>query len=423
MDTIFAVSSGQPPAAIAVLRISGPDAIPVATRLAGAVPGPRTAALRRLRDADGATLDHALVLVFPGPATATGENLVEFHCHGGRAVIAAVEAALVAAGLRRALPGEFTRRALEHGRIDLAQAEGLADLLEAETEAARLAAIGAAEGRISQMVGDWLDRLGMASARIELLLDFSDEGEVADEPLLVEAVRDEIVQLARDIGMVLAAPPVERLRDGIRVVLAGPPNSGKSTLLNLLAQRDVAIVSPIAGTTRDRIEAAVLRGGQAYVLTDTAGLTETDDVIEGIGVARAREAAAAADIVLWLGDDAPESPDAIALHARADAAGRGSPASGRLAVSRDDVGSIDRLWDVLAERAETLRPRTDRPALNLRQHALCEQALDEIDQPGIDPLILAEQVRRAHRLLAAIVGIDATEAMLDALFGRFCIGK
>ncbi len=262
--------------------------------------------------------------MLPGPATATGEDLVELHCHGGRAVVAAVERALAeqpafAVPSRASSPG----RALLNGRIDLAEAEGLADLLEAQTERQRRAAIGAVEGRVSQAVRGWMDRLAMLSAMIEAMLDFAEEDDVPLDQAAVARIRSEMHDLAIAMLEVVERPPVDRLHDGIRVVLAGPPNSGKSTLLNLLVEREAAIVSPIAGTTRDRIEASVLRGGVAYVLTDTAGLAEdTDDVIEAIGVTRAQEAILQADILLWMADTPPPRGDAIWLHSRADLPGR-----------------------------------------------------------------------------------------------------
>ena len=314
MDTIYAVSSGAPPAAIAVLRLSGAGAFAAVRALAGELPEPRRAALRALRQ-EGNLLDRALVLLFPGPDSATGEDVAELHVHGGRAVIRAVEAALAGMpGLREADPGEFTRRALANGRIDLSEAEGLGDLLAAETEFQRRAAIRSAEGAVRREVEGWTARLLAIAARAEAILDHSDEDDVEPDAQLHRAA-----ELAADIEAVVERAPVERLRDGIRIVLAGPPNAGKSTLLNALAGRDAAIVSPIAGTTRDRIEAPVVRDGLAYLLIDTAGLAEaTEDVIEAIGIERARAALAEADQVLWLGDD-PGPEGAIAIHARADA--------------------------------------------------------------------------------------------------------
>ncbi|RZM12440.1 MAG: tRNA uridine-5-carboxymethylaminomethyl(34) synthesis GTPase MnmE [Sphingomonas sp.] len=424
MDTIFATSSGRPPAAIAVIRISGPHAFAAAAQLIGGLPEPRRASLRALRDGDG-ILDRALVLTFPGPATATGEDLVELHCHGGRAVIAAVEAALARiAGLRPAAAGEFTRRALGNGRIDLAEAEGLADLLEAETEAQRRVALSATEGRVSGAIRSWMDRVAMLSARVEAMLDFADEDDVASDAAAFEAVRDGAVALAAEIAAVIDAPPVERLRDGIRVVIGGPPNSGKSTLLNLLGDRDAAIVSAISGTTRDRIDVSVTRRGVAYVLTDTAGLTATADPIEAIGVARAEDAIRDADILLWLGDAIPPRADAIWIHARADVAGRERSPEGRaFAIAQSDGGSGERVWTALHDRAAAMLPREDAIALKRDQRRRCAEAVAALRDPTGDALVLGENLRQARIALAAILGLDATGEMLDALFVRFCIGK
>ena len=426
-DTIFAVSSGQPPAAIAVIRVSGPQAFAAAGRLAGRLPKPRMAGLRRLRDAADETLDSALVLSFPGPATATGEDVVELHCHGGRAVVAAVEGALAAQpGVRRAEPGEFTRRALTHGRIDLTEAEGLADLLEAQTERQRRAAIGAVEGQVSQALRGWMDRTTTLSAAIEAMLDFAEEDDVPLDAAALAGIRGEMDGLAQAMLEVVDRPPVDRLHDGIRVVLAGPPNSGKSTLLNLLTEREAAIVSPIAGTTRDRIEASVLRGGIAYVLTDTAGLAEnTDDVIEVIGITRAQEAIDQADILLWLADTPPPREDALWLHSRADVPGReGLPAGRQLAVRRDDGVSIVALWDAVAERTASLLPREDAVGFKRHQQDQCRLAAQALlAAPKTDALLMAEELRVARQALAGLLGVSATETMLDALFGRFCLGK
>ncbi|WP_380788502.1 tRNA uridine-5-carboxymethylaminomethyl(34) synthesis GTPase MnmE [Sphingomonas sp. R86521] len=424
MDTIFATSSGRPPAAIAVIRISGPRAFAAAERLAGVLPEPRRASLRALREGD-TLLDRSLVLVFPGPATATGEDLVEFHCHGGRAVIAAVEAALTRIeGLRLAVAGEFTRRALANGRIDLAEAEGLADLLEAETEGQRRAALDATEGRVSLAIRGWMDRAAMLSARVEAMLDFADEDDVDSDAAAFAAIRAGATELAADIATVIDAPPVERLKDGLRVVIAGPPNSGKSTLLNLLGDRDAAIVSPISGTTRDRIDVPVTRRGIAYVLTDTAGLVGTDDPIEAIGVARAEDAIRLADIVLWLGDARPPRDDAIWVHARADVVGRENVPAGRaFAVAQADCGSGERVWGALHDRAIGMLPHDDALALKREQRLRCADAIAALRDPTNDPLILGEALRQARMALAAILGLDATGEMLDALFIRFCIGK
>ncbi|MET0376041.1 MAG: tRNA uridine-5-carboxymethylaminomethyl(34) synthesis GTPase MnmE [Rhizorhabdus sp.] len=422
MDTIFALSSGAAPAGIGVIRISGPQAFAAVARIAGSVPPARMARVRALRDAGGALLDRALVIAFPGPATATGEDLAELHCHGGRAVIAAVLRALgEQAGLRPALAGEFTRRALTNGRIDLAEAAGLADLLSAETERQRIAALAAAEGIVSQRVRGWLDRLAMLAALTEAELDFADEDDVGDDHMA--AVREGRSSLATELRSVLATPPVERLRDGVQVVLAGPPNSGKSTLINLLSQREVAIVSPIAGTTRDRIEATVTRAGMVYVLTDTAGLTESADPIERIGVARAEGSIARADLLLWLGDDAPPRPDVLWVQARSDVPGRTAISGADVAVSQGDAASIEQLWHMIAMRAEQLMPRGDAIVFRESERAACRSALAAIEGDEQDALIVAEQLRLAIRALSEILGVDATEVMLDSLFRRFCIGK
>lgn len=423
--TIFALSSGAPPAGIAVIRISGAEAFAAVTRLAGSLPAAREARVRALRDDDGNLLDRALVVCFPGPQSATSEDLAELHCHGGRAVVAALLTALGRIdGLRPAEAGEFTRRALGNGRIDLAEARGLADLLSADTERQRVVALRAAEGIVSQLVNGWLDRLAMLAAMVEAQLDFADEGDVAVEADPLIRVRDGMAALARELATVLSEPPVERLRDGIHVVLAGPPNSGKSTLINLLSQREVAIVSPIAGTTRDRIEVQVVRAGLAFVLTDTAGLTATDDPIEKIGVGLAGSAIDGADILVWLGDDVPPRTNAIWLHSRADERGREAVPEHRiLAVSRDDRASIAALWDLIADRAERLVPRSDMAALRADERHAVSVAMAAIAEPSFDALLIAEDLRVATRALGTILGIDATEAMLDSLFGRFCIGK
>lgn len=422
IDTIFAVSSGRPPAAIAIVRVSGPQAMTAAAQLAGAVPKPRHATLRALRDATGMLLDRALLLAFPGPDSATGEDLLEIHAHGGAAVVAAIQSALATLpGLRRAEPGEFTRRALENGRLDLSQAEGLADLLTAETEEQRRQAILASEGDLSRAVRAWMERLSSIAAMIEVAIDYDGEEDGPDPgPLattLLEMVRDEILQA-------LARPPVERLHDGIRVVLAGPRNAGKSTLFNALVEREAAITSPIAGTTRDLVEATVLRGGQAYVLIDTAGLAEmTDDPIEAIGIDRASKAIVSADVLLWLGDNAPPDHRAvIPIHARVDLPDRREATPDRIQVGKGDLTGLETLWSAIEDQGRVIMAG-DTMLFNRRQRAALQKAAAPIISPEQDLLLLSEQLRLATTALAEIVGVNATEAMLDQLFSRFCLGK
>jgi tRNA modification GTPase len=429
-ETIYALSSGAPPAALAIIRISGPQAGTALEALAGGLPQPRRASLRILRHPrDGDMLDHAVVLWFPGPDNATGEDLAELHLHGGRAVVRAVEQALAGiSGLRLAEPGEFTRRAFLNGRMDLAEAEGLSDLLFAETEAQRVAAIRMASGHLSRQVEAWRVELLRLSALVEAELDFSDEDDVP--ALATDAVGQGIAALAGQIGEALARPRAERLRDGIRVVLAGPPNAGKSTLLNALLQREAAIVSDIAGTTRDVIEAPVAFGGIPFVLTDTAGLRDQGaEAIESIGIARAQDAMQAADIVLWLGGEGegPDHPQLWQIEAQIDRADvpRETPQAARHRLSARTGQGLASLIDDLVATARTLLPASDEVALNARQHRLlgeCSAALLGA-QDQSDLLIRAESLRLARLALDQLLGRTHVEDMLDALFGAFCIGK
>src|SRR4249919_156216 len=302
-DTIFALSSGRPPAAIAVVRISGPRAGEALKALAGRMPEPRKAGLARVRDpATGEAIDEALALWFPGPNSETGEDMAEVQLHGGRAVVAAVLGALGRIeGLRPAEAGEFTRRAFENGRLDLTAVEGLADLIGAETEAQRRQAYRQLKGLLGDRAETWRARLIEALALVEARIDFSDEADVPEDligPALVIAhsLRDEIAQA------LLGAARGERLREGLVVAIAGPPNAGKSTLLNRIARREAAIVSPIPGTTRDVIEVHLDLGGYPVTLLDTAGIRDSDDPVEQDGVRRARQRAGAADLVLWVED-------------------------------------------------------------------------------------------------------------------------
>src|SRR6478752_31659 len=301
-QTIFALSSGRPPSALAVVRVSGPCASLVLTTLAGKLPAPRQASRRLLHDGAGQPIDDSVVLWFPGPASATGEDVAEFHVHGGRAVLAALLAAIsVVPNTRAAEPGEFTRRAFENGKLDLTEAEGLDDLIHADTDRQRRQALRQLQGLLGDRARDWRERIIEASALIEAGIDFSDEGDVPAE-LRAPAVKA-IKALHDEITKVLAAQGhSERLRDGLVVAIAGPPNVGKSTLMNQLARREVAIVSPHAGTTRDVIEVQLDLDGYPVTVIDTAGIRETDDPVEQEGVRRARARAADADLVLWLTD-------------------------------------------------------------------------------------------------------------------------
>lgn len=423
-DTIFALSSGTLPAAIAVLRISGPQAGPVLDAMAGPIPQPRRMYLRTIR-APGTklVLDRALVVRFPAGESVTGEDLVELHLHGGRAVMEAVERELERLpGLRQARAGEFTWRAFEHGRLNLIEVEGLSDLLRAETEAQRRAAL-AGEG-LSRAVEDWRKRVLLLSALVEAALDQSDEADVPADDARAHALA---LELSAEMAAMLDRPGAERLFDGVRVVFAGPPNAGKSTLINALAQRDVAITSPVAGTTRDVIEAPVRLGGIAFNLTDTAGLRgESGDAVEAIGIARARERIAAADIVVWMGDDAPEPVESAAIFpifAQSDR--RGSAPANRLAVSAVTGQGLPALIDGLIERARRLLPREDEAALTRRQRehlAACHERIAAVlGEP--DELVRAELLREARASLDRLTGRAGTEEMLDALFSTFCIGK
>ena len=426
-DTIFALSSGAPPAAIAVLRISGTGAFEAVQALAGKLPGPRRASLRSLRDADDVLLDEALVLIFPGPATATGEDLAELHLHGGRAVVRGVEAALLAIpGMRRAEPGEFTRRAFLNGRIDLNEAEGLADLLSAETEWQRRAAVQMAGGAFSKAVEGWREALLELSGTVEALLDFSDEDDVSgDENINISNRCNDLHDV---IAAHLAAPAAEKLRDGLRVVIAGPPNSGKSTLLNALVAREAAIVSDIAGTTRDLIEVPVALEGIPFLLTDTAGLRdETSDAIESIGIERAEAAMAKADMILWLGPEGegPKHPYLREIEAKADDPGHMVKSTLALKLSAKTGQGLIELIAWLTSTARNLLPPPDGFAISQRHRLLLADAAQSLSRASAahDLLVTAEELRQARLSLDALTGRAGTEDMLDALFGRFCIGK
>ena len=420
-DTIAALSSGHPPAAIAVIRTSGPDANRAAEALAGPLPAPRTAALRTLRDPlSGAILDTALLIRFAAPHSATGEDIVEYQCHGGRAVVAAVLAALTSLGLRSAAPGEFTRRALAFGRIDFTEAEGLADLLEAETETQRRAAQLVAGGALSRQVDHWRAKILELSARAEAAIDYvGDEDETATD---IDQIRGEAEAVGAELRDWLARPRSEPLKEGIRVVVGGPPNAGKSSLINALVGADRAIVTPIPGTTRDTIEVPLAIGGVPLLFVDTAGIRASDDPVEIIGVGRAIAEAGASDILLWLGEAglAPENARTILIHPKSDL-GPGPP--GAHAISALTGDGLPGLVKMLLDRARHLLPAEGRVALNQRQHALVAEAAALLEGLPSDLLLLAETLRSARLAFNRLTGRAGIDDALDALFGRFCLGK
>jgi len=422
-DTIFALSSGALPAAIAILRVSGPAADEAVQALAGSLPEPRKLTLRTLRGPDGGVIDDALVVRFAAPHTVTGESLAEFHCHGSRAVVARLLETLGAMpGLRHADPGEFTRRALCKGRLDLTEAEGLGDLLAAETEWQRRAALDHAEGGLRRQVEGWRQRLLLLSAEAEAAIDYVDEEETEPD---FKALVDAAVALRSEWRAALALPRSELLNDGLRVVLGGPPNSGKSSLFNALIGSEKAIVTAIPGTTRDLVEARLDLDGIPLLLIDTAGLRDSDDPVEQIGIERARVAQARADLLLWLGDptDAPNDVTILNVFARADQRTEMVPPES-IATSVLDGRGLDRLRGRIIEIASSLLPPPDRLALNARQAASLADAAERLDgAEQADLLLCAEALRGALAALDRLTGRKATEEVLDTLFARFCLGK
>jgi tRNA modification GTPase len=423
-DTIFALSSGRPPAAISVIRVSGPDAHEAGERIAGSLPERRAAAVRELRHPlSGELLDDALVLRFDAPASSTGEDVVEFQCHGGRAVIDALLAALGELdGLREARPGEFTRRAFENGRIDLTEAEGLADLIEAETESQRKAAIALAEGGLRKHIAMWQERLLRLSARAERAIDYDEEDEPVDRSLL-----NECEVLADELRQWLARPRVELLKDGVQVVVAGPPNAGKSSLINAIVGEERVIVTDVPGTTRDHIDVPLSLAGVPVRLTDTAGLRETGDRVEAIGVERASHLVEAADVLVWLGDAgaAPPHPRLITVHAKADLPERGVAPPGSVAVSSVIGRGIAELLRQVEDLARSILPGEGAIALNRRQAFHLDEAAAALESAAAsnDHLFVAEELRMARSAFDRLTGRAGVEDVLDALFGRFCLGK
>jgi tRNA modification GTPase len=445
-DSIFAPATPPGRAALALVRISGPAATEVCRRLTGrSPPAPRRAAVRRMHDPrTGEEIDQGLVLWFPGPASFTGEDVLELQVHGGRAVIGALLEALSGmAGLRPAEPGEFTRRAFLNGRLDLTAVEGLADLIDADTRAQARQALRQLDGALGRLYEGWRQALLQALARIEAEIDFAPEEEVPED--LLQVVRPDVCRLSAEIAAHLVdGQRGERLRAGLTVAVVGPPNAGKSSLVNRLARRDVAIVTPVPGTTRDVLEVHLDLGGYPVTLLDTAGLRDAADSVEAEGVRRARARAAAADLRLLMFDGA-SWPDldsetlamvddaALPVLNKCDLKGVAGPIHGRgralLPVSCMTGEGIPELLDVLAERAAHLLAAGDEPLLTRARHRAALQdaaaALSRfISAPaGTELPLLAEELRLATRALGRITGKVVVEHLLDEIFAEFCIGK
>ena len=436
-QTIYALSSGRPPSAIAMVRVSGPLAGQALALLAGKIPVPRMATRALLRDANRQPIDGAVVLWFPAPASATGEDVAEFHVHGGRAVLAALFKALSAfADMRAAEPGEFTRRAFENGKLDLTEAEALDDLIHADTDRQRRQALRHLKGLLGGKARDWRAQIIEACALVEAGIDFSDEGDVPTE--LIAPALAKIKALSGEIEEVLAAQgQSERLREGLVVAIAGPPNVGKSTLMNLLARREVAIVSPHAGTTRDIIEVQLDLDGYPVTMIDTAGIRDTDDPVEQEGVRRARARAADADLVLWLVDAEGEKHlhegtaplwrvrNKIDLHGPGD---RPMADSLDFAISASRGDGVQELIRALVAFAQDYFGLEEGGLIGReRQRKLLRETADLLQRSmrGAErgEEFLAEDLRAAGQTLGRLLGRVDVEHILDAIFRDFCIGK
>jgi tRNA modification GTPase len=451
--TIYALSSGRPPAAIAVVRVCGPRAGAALEKLIGRAPKPRHATLGRVRDpVSGEVIDEALALWFPGPHSETGDDMAELQLHGSHAVVAAVFDALAAIdGCRPAEPGEFTRRAFDNGRLDLTAIEGLADLIAAETPAQRRQAFRQLKGLIGDRAEAWREQIIAALALVEAQIDFSDEADVPEDLLgpalrAAKELRDEIATALTKSGR------GERLRDGFVVAIAGPPNAGKSTLLNRLARRDAAIVSAHPGTTRDAIEVHLSLESYPVTLIDTAGIRDSADPIEQEGIRRARERVAVADLVLWLTDASADNMDAgraaaetlsaaeiWELRNKADLLGTETPArtesqstneSGRkFAISALTGVGVESLLRALAEGVGQFFATTEAPIVTRARHRRAlEETVAALDRALAQRLagseeLIAEDLRSAAMALGRLTGRVDVEDILDVIFREFCIGK
>jgi len=437
--TIFALATAPGRAAVAVVRLSGSGTARALGALAGRLPAARKASLRKLRSDDGAVLDEALVLWFPGPASYTGEDSAELHLHGGVVVVEAVQEALLAQGLRLAEPGEFTRRAFENGKLDLAQAEGVADLVDAQTTAQAKQALAQLGGALSKRHQTWRGQLVEALAMLEANVDFPDE----ELPENVAArARPPLEALIADLEAASDdADRGRRVREGYRVAIIGAPNAGKSSLLNALAGRDAAIVTATPGTTRDVVEVPMEIAGYRLLLADTAGIRASDDEIEAEGVRRARRWAEDADLRLWVIDGSASDgswaqardvarPGDIVLRNKADRplGADADYAGDALAISVATGGGLDQARDALQTRVLADLAGAEFPAATRARHeALIREALGHLRRAVAaltgTPELAAEDVRLAARSLSRISGLIGSEEVLGAVFGKFCIGK
>jgi tRNA modification GTPase len=440
-DVIYALATAPGRAAVAVVRVSGPDCTPLLTALCGAVPAPRQAVLRYIRDGSGEVIDRCLVIWFPSPGSFTGEDVFELQVHGGSAVVEAITRALDALGGRLALPGEFTRRAFEAGRLDLTQAEAVADLVDAETDAQRRQALRQLGGELSQRGDRWREIMLTASAFLNAEIDFPDEDVPRDVAMRALAP---IEQLVAEIDRALSDVRGERVREGLRVALVGAPNAGKSSLFNALTRRDAAIVTSRPGTTRDVLEAPLIIGGYKVLLADTAGVREASDEIEVEGVRRALAWAEDADLRLWVIDPFETAPDPrvaalvkpqdLLIWAKSDL---GSPTEKTLSCfpqrksipcSVKDLGGLDALMVELEKWAVRSLSGSDFPAVTQARHRrLLESASSHLRralrQSVGDAELMAADVSLAMDELESIAGRLDAEAILDKVFGSFCIGK
>ena len=427
MDTIFALATAQGKAGVAIVRISGSSAFSACKALCGSVPEPRKSGLRRMTSADGTLLDQVLVLAFEAGHSFTGEDVVELHLHGSVAIVRATLAELGGMNsLRMAEAGEFTRRALENDQLDLAQIEGLSDLIEAESEAQRKQAIRVFEGKLGKKAEDWRRDLIRAAALIEATIDFADE----DVPI---DVMPEVTELLSRVESSLrleaeGAKIAERIREGFEIAIIGAPNAGKSTLLNRLAGREAAITSEYAGTTRDVIEVRMDLNGLPVTLLDTAGLRDTDDPVEGIGIDRAVERATRADLRVFLLSDEPMPleplADDIVVRGKADLfSGEHPGISGKTGEGVSEL--VDRISKILSNRASGVKTAIrERHRLAIEQGVSgIEAAKRSLDHGSEFSDLAAEDIRSVVRSLDSLVGRVDVEHLLDEIFSSFCIGK